>query len=46
MEVELCRDALLLPPWVPAWGHDFGDLVALIYMNLIGERTMYEAALE
>lgn len=46
MEVEVHRDAFLLPGGVPAWGHGFGDLVALIYMNLIGKRTTCEAALE
>lgn len=34
MEAEVHRDVLLLPRWVPAWGHGFGDLVALICMNL------------
>ena len=46
MEIEVCRDALPLPRWVSAWGHGFGDLLALICMNLIGKCRAYEAALE
>lgn len=46
MGVVVHRDALVLPGWVPAWGHGFGDLVALIYMNLIGKCVAYEPALE
>lgn len=46
MAVEVHGDALLLPGWVPVWGNAFGDLMALIYMNLIGRRTACEAASE
>lgn len=46
MEVEVRRDALLLPGWVPAWARGFDNPVALIYMDLIGKRTACEAALE
>lgn len=46
MEVKVHRDALLLPKWVPAWGHGFGDLVAVILMSLTGKHTVCEATLE